>query len=235
MIKGILFDKDGTLIDFSETFGPATAAVIRTLANGDMAIANRMASAVDFDLDEQTFANTSIIIAGTCADQAEVWGKIINRPDSEVLAGELDTLFARYATEFVTPFQETELVLDHLLGLGLLIGLGTNDSEIGARNQIEKMRFQSKFGFIAGYDSGHGAKPGPGMINAFAAHCRAAPGEIIMVGDSLHDMHAGRAAGALCVAVTTGMADGSTLAPHADHVLAGISGLPALIASITRN
>ena len=86
--------------------------------------------------------------------------------------------------------------------------------------------------FVAGYDSGHGIKPGPGMISAFARHLDVSPGEIAMVGDTLHDLDAARAAGALAVAVLSGPADRETLAPRADHVLEDISELPGFIARL---
>lgn len=34
-IHAILFDKDGTLVDFDRTWGPAVDTVLRDLANGD--------------------------------------------------------------------------------------------------------------------------------------------------------------------------------------------------------
>jgi phosphoglycolate phosphatase len=48
-----------------------------------------------------------------------------------------------------------------------------------------------------------------------------------MVGDSTHDLIAGRAAGMGTVAVLTGMASTSDLAPFADLVLPDIGHLPA--------
>ena len=82
------------------------------------------------------------------------------------------------------------------------------------------------FDFIAGYDSGHGAKPGPGQMMAFADHVQIPVADIAMIGDSTHDLRAGRAAGMVCVGVLTGMADHATLAPFADVVLPDIGHLP---------
>jgi len=48
-----------------------------------------------------------------------------------------------------------------------------------------------------------------------------------MVGDSLHDLHAGRAAGMQCVAVLTGVAEAAELGPAADIVLPDIGHLAA--------
>ena len=95
----------------------------------------------------------------------------------------------------------------------------------GAADELEQ------FDFIAGYDSGHGHKPGPGMLLAFAAATGLEPGEIVMIGDSVHDLGVGPAAGAaLTIGVLTGPAAHEDLAPHADHVLDSIADLPALLA-----
>ena len=53
-----------------------------------------------------------------------------------------------------------------------------------------------------------------------------------MVGDTLHDLDAARAAGAVAVAVLSGPAAREVLEPHADYVLDDISGLPGLIARL---
>ncbi len=52
-----------------------------------------------------------------------------------------------------------------------------------------------------------------------------------MVGDSLHDLLAARAAGMVGVAVLTGLADRATLEPMAEAVLETIADLPDWIAA----
>ena len=51
------------------------------------------------------------------------------------------------------------------------------------------------------------------MLLAFADAVGIAPARIVMVGDSTHDLHAGRAAGMQTVGVLTGLAGAETLAP----------------------
>jgi phosphoglycolate phosphatase len=109
---------------------------------------------------------------------------------------------------------------------GLRLGVATNDSEAPARQHLAAHGITDCFDFIVGYDSGHGPKPGPGMCLAFAAACGIAPGRIAMVGDSRHDLQAGRAAGMRTVAVLTGIAEARDLAPLADAVLPDIGALP---------
>jgi phosphoglycolate phosphatase len=91
-------------------------------------------------------------------------------------------------------------------------------------------------GFIAGYDSGYGSKPDPGMVTAFAEQHALATHEVALVGDSLHDLVAARAAGAVSVAVLTGPRKrdaAAELERHADHVLGSIADLLAILKSAT--
>lgn len=53
-----------------------------------------------------------------------------------------------------------------------------------------------------------------------------------MVGDSRHDLEAGRAAGMRTVAVLTGIAKREELEPHADVVLADIGAIPGWISGL---
>jgi phosphoglycolate phosphatase len=64
------------------------------------------------------------------------------------------------------------------------------------------------------------------MCLAFAAACGIEPRRVAMVGDSRHDLQAGRAAGMRTVAVLTGIAGARDLSPLADVVLADIAALP---------
>ena len=57
------------------------------------------------------------------------------------------------------------------------------------------------FKHIIGYDSGFGSKPDPDICLAFCSKSGLQPESVLMVGDSLHDMQAGRSAGMNTVGV----------------------------------
>jgi phosphoglycolate phosphatase len=228
-IAAILFDKDGTLIDFDGTWGPATYAVMRTLAKGDEAAMARQAAALHFSLETRRFLLTSPLIAGSSASYGSVWGEALGRSDLDALRREIDELTAVESLKALTPIGRPSDVLASLRARGLRLGLATNDSEASARRQVAALGLADHLDFIAGYDSGHGGKPAPGMALAFARQIGVAPAEIAMVGDTLHDLRAARAAGALAVAVLTGPATIEDLVNEADHVLDDIGGLVALV------
>ena len=123
-------------------------------------------------------------------------------------------------------------LLQALRAQGLRLGVATNDSEVPARQHLANHGITDCFDFISGYDSGHGAKPGPGMCLAFARSLGLHPSRVAMVGDSLHDLEAGRSAGMRTVAVLTGIARREVLQPMADVVLPDIGALPGWLAGL---
>ena len=229
-LAGVLFDKDGTLIDFQETWGPAIHAMIVALAKGDAARIAAQAEALHFSLDRKRFQPTSPIIAGSTLDYGQLWGEALGRSDIETLRAEIDAISAVESLRSLAPIDDPIAVFAALRAMGLKIGVATNDSEKSAVRQIEALRVAAHVEFVAGYDSGHGGKPEPGMVLAFAAYLGADPSQVAMVGDSKHDLDAARRAGAIAIAVLSGPASRADLEPHADYVIAHIGDLPALVA-----
>jgi phosphoglycolate phosphatase len=233
-VLAVLFDKDGTLIDFDATWGPATHAVIRALAAGDAGLMRAQAEVLHFSLDEKRFRPTSPLIAGSSASYGRMWGESLGRTDFAALKREIDHLTAIESLKALTPIGEPARVLGALKAMGLRLGVATNDSEASARRQLSALGLAEAIEFVAGYDSGHGDKPDPGMVLAFARRLGLAPSAIAMVGDSRHDLEAARAAGALAIAVLSGPAKRAALAPYADHVVDDIAALPGLFATLAR-
>ncbi|MGD1015302.1 MAG: HAD family hydrolase [Roseiarcus sp.] len=233
-VQGVLFDKDGTLIDFDATWGPAMHAIIRTLAAGDPERMRAQAEVLHFSLDEKRFRATSPVIAGLSASYGLQWAAALGRTDFMALKREIDRLAAVESLKTLTPIGEPARALAALKTMGLRLGVATNDSEANARRHIAALGLAETIEFVVGRDSGHGGKPDPGMALAFARHLGVAPRRIAMVGDSRGDLEAARAAGALAVAVLSGPANRDDLAPYADCVVDDLESLPALFAGLAR-
>jgi phosphoglycolate phosphatase len=231
-LNGILFDKDGTLIDFDATWGPAAYEVMRVLSAGDERKFKALVSISEYIESERRFRPTSPLIAGSSAEYGPLWADVLGRPADRDLFGEMDDLFHTFGLRSLAPIKDPAAVASNLKERGLSLGIATNDGEASARAQAAALGLDRHLDFIAGYDSGFGGKPAPGMVLGFARHCGLAPRAVALVGDSLHDLHAARAAGAVAIAVLTGPlreAARPDLEPHADHVIASIADLPALV------
>jgi phosphoglycolate phosphatase len=218
VIRALLFDKDGTLLDFQATWGKATLAVLGALAEGEGAALARLHALAEIDPATARFARTSPVISGSTWDYAPAWARTLGRDGGPAFLAEVDRLYLDFGRVHLTPIAGAAEALRRADALGLPLGLATNDAEGNARANLVALGLGELLPFVAGYDSGHGAKPGPGMVLAFAAWAGVEPGEVALVGDSAHDLLAARAAGALAVAVTTGLATRDELAPLADIV-----------------
>lgn len=228
-LKAILFDKDGTLVDFDQSWGEAGFHVLTTLANGDPDIFIRLTNAAKYDPKTRRFLPDADLIAGTSADFGPDWAKALGRTDVDTVANEIDRLFMELAPSMMVTIGDPLDVLKTLAERGYRLGIATNDIEAAALQQAELMGLLPHLDFIVGQDSGHGAKPGPGMVQGFARHVGVEPNAVALVGDSTHDLHAARAAGAIGIAVLSGPATRDDLAPHADYVIDSIADLPALV------
>lgn len=233
-LRGILFDKDGTLIDFDRTWGPAAHSVMSTLAGGDRGRLEALMRVSHYVEAEWRFAPTSPLIAGSSAGYGPLWAEVLGRPAGPELYAEMDRLFRAAGLASLTPIGVPADLGATLAARGYALGIATNDAEASARAQCAALGLAPHLSFVAGYDSGHGAKPAPGMVTAFAAHLGVPPGRIAMVGDSPYDLVAARAAGAVSIAVLSGPlgpAARAEMVPLADHILDSVADLPALLGS----
>lgn len=221
-VDAILFDKDGTLFDFATTWEAwAKAFLMRLAPTTEQAV--RMGAAIGFDFDQCRFEKNSVVIAGRPDEVAADLLPFLKRHTLDSLVDVLNEEAAQAPQSEAVPLIP---LLSRLRGMGLKLGVATNDAEAPARSHLQKAGVLDQFDFIAGYDSGFGGKPEPGQMLGFAKSIAMDPKRIAMVGDSTHDLIAGRAAGMQTVAVLTGLAGTEVLSPLSDALFADIGALP---------
>ena len=221
-IRGILFDKDGTLFRYSETWDTWCGIVLDKLSNGDGSLLRDLARAVDFDIQSQMIKPQSLVIACTTREVAECLAPLLNNWSLGAIEKLLNEQVNDLPLTEVTPLKP---YFSDLRRRGLKVGVMTNDSEDNAKAQLisAKLKPLDDLDFVAGYDSGFGAKPAPDPLLAFAKAVELAPSDVAMVGDSVHDLTAGQRAGMKTIGVLTGPATEVDLSPVADIILPDIS------------
>ncbi len=224
--RAILFDKDGTLFDFRKTWGAWTGQFVLEITDGP-AHAAEVAAVMDYDLEAMVHRPSSPFIAGSIDDWVETILPALPRYDRDGLKSEI---VAKTSLARQMPAVPLDPLLTELRGRGLPLGVATNDGIAPVTRHLEAQGIAEYFAFVAGFDSGFGPKPGPGMLLAFADAVGVAPADVAMIGDSTHDLEAAAAAGMRGVAVLTGMAGVDALAPHAEVVLPDIGHLPGWLA-----
>ncbi|MBX3494027.1 MAG: HAD family hydrolase [Parvibaculum sp.] len=228
-LRGVLFDKDGTLFQ-DDGWGALFVEAAEFTAKGRSALVPEMLAAIGYDPATGRFAAGSVGGAGNTFELADAWIAITGGWERQALVREMDALFTRLVPLRFPPVTDLPDLFSTLKRRGLCLGIATNDVAASALATIEHFGLGEFIEFSAGYDSGHGAKPGPGMALAFCAATGIAPHQIAVVGDNRHDLEMGRNAGAgLNIGVLTGTSAHDDLAPFADHVIESIVALPALL------
>jgi phosphoglycolate phosphatase len=229
-IKGIVFDKDGTLFDFHKTWIAAAQEAAALASGGDRELAEVLLAAGGLDFSTGRFVPDSIIAAGHARELAELWVDLGAVKSVQILNSQIDELFNRLGLVNASPVTDLRMLFSFLRDKGILTGIATNDSQAGAVAAVEEFKLKDLVCFVAGYDSGFGPKPGPGMIRAFCRTAGLSPEEVAVVGDSEHDMLMGRLAGAgLLVGVLTGAGTRQSLRNSAHLIIEDISCLKDLI------
>jgi pyrophosphatase PpaX len=109
----------------------------------------------------------------------------------------------------------------------------TSKGDALAKRGLEHVGIAQYMATIVGCDSTKRHKPDPEPVRVALDRLGYAPHEAIFVGDSVHDIAAGNAAGVATVAALWGPFRREQLAPsHPRHMLEDISRLPALLRAI---
>jgi len=231
-IKGILFDKDGTLVDFDRTWFSIGDMLALQAAGGDRLKADRLMAQAGFDFETKRFIPDSVFAAGTNADVVALW-----YPDIEpTLRSEIVTRFngitATNGAAKAVAIPGVKNALADLHQGGFRMAVATNDSTAGAQQTILMLGIASMFEAAYGYDAVARPKPSPDTVVAFCDMTGLKPEEVAMVGDNGHDIEMARNAGCgLSVGVLSGTGTRETFArAHADAVLDSVADLPAFLA-----
>ncbi|WP_193186960.1 HAD family hydrolase [Nisaea sediminum] len=232
-VRGVAFDKDGTLIDFEKTWLPGLLSVAVELVDlhaldVDAADLTRAAGG---DPEARTIAPGTLLAQGTALEVASLWRSLApGLPSPDILADWLDDYWLDHASRNLTPVCDLGALFTILRSQDMRIAVVTNDAERGARDMIDRLGLGDLVDFVAGYDSVRAPKPAPDMIHAFLTASGLEASETVMVGDNLADMDAGRAAGCQAtIGVLTGATPEAELAKISDFIIPDAGHLPALL------
>jgi len=232
MLKGIVFDKDGVLVDFDRTWTRMLIDMARKWAGSDEQKYVRLLDSAGYEPSTNSFAAGSVWAAGNTNDLVMAWDtsgdvgerlKLAQFINASCLDCEIIPLF---------PAGQLQGLFGQLKQNGLQLGLTTNDGEASAVRTMADFGLSPMLSLIVGYDSVANPKPAKDPVIAFCNHCDLVPGQLAVVGDNIHDMEMADAAqAALKIGVLSGNASADELRPHADFLLDSVMDLPHLLKS----
>ena len=225
-IRGILFDKDGTVIDYWRTWVPINREAALYAARGDKALADELLRLAGHDPATDRVTPGSPLAAGDFLDIAEAFAAHPQvAPAGRLVAG-IERIFCAGGAQHSVLIDGARATLAELKRRGLRLGLATNDSAGGLQASLADHDILDLFDFAVGCDSGLGSKPDPRMVFGFCGALGIEAGEVAVVGDAVHDLAMGRAAGVgLNVGVLSGTSQREDLEDFADLILPSVNEL----------
>lgn len=212
--------------------------------------------AVLFDLDGTLVDSIDLLVASMeysfegreRRPSVEDWLALIGTPLDAMLArwaegsADVERLRARYREHqlehhdaMIKLYPGMVETVRELHAAGHPLAVVTSKLEVGARRALKFAQVEDCFAAVVGIDHTAKHKPEPEPV-WHALERLAMPRERAMfVGDSTHDMHAGRAAGVYTVAVLWGPYTREQLAPTApDALIAGFDELAPIVERLAR-
>ena len=231
-IKGILFDKDGTLVDFNATWLSIADFMAMDAAEGDRWKADRLLSAAGFDFVNKRFKPDSIFASGTNMDVVELWFPRLSDEDQMLAVARFNEITSVQGSSMAVALPGIVGALTALHKRAYRLGVATNDSTAGAEKTMVTLGVAQLFDAAYGYDAVANPKPAPDTILAFCDLTGLRPAEIAMVGDNRHDLEMARAGGCgLAVGVLSGTGTRESLSAIADVVLDSVADLPDFLSA----
>lgn len=207
-IEGLLFDLDGTLIDTVELI----------LASARHATEVVLGEALPDDVLRHNIGVPLRVQMG------------------EYAPGHVDELLAAYREhndrvhdDLICEYPGTEQALEGLRRAGYRMGIVTSKSRPVAQRGVDFFGLGRFFEFVVGYEDTKVHKPHGVPVVEGARRLGLAVENCAYVGDSPHDMAAGKAAGAVTVAAMWGPFPDRVLEPGPDFAIQSLSDLTVLL------
>ena len=192
----VLFDLDGTIVD----------SIALLTASIEHAFAGRT--------HRPTEAEWVAGIGRPLDDILRPWSA--NEADLDLVRDRYRTFQRAHHDAMTTPYPGAVETIRALHADGHALGIVTSKLEAGARRSLALIGVESCFQVVVGIDATTRHKPDPEPVRfALRALEEPTPARAVFIGDSTHDMHAGRAAGVRTAAALWGPNARATLEPTA--------------------
>lgn len=215
----VLFDLDGTLIDSAPDLADAVNELLARRDLGPLPLAE-VTSMIGNGVEK--LVERAFDASGNHLAPLELKRELVTMMD----------IYARHLTGRTTLMPGARDALQSLCDDGITLGLVTNKPQRFIETVLDHFRLSHLLRVAIGGDSGVAKKPAPDMLFAAMEQLGAEPRSTVMVGDSISDVKAARAAGVPAVIVRGGYTDQPAERLGADAVIDGLAGLPGVLPAL---
>ena len=222
--QAIIFDKDGTLIDFDAMWGNWTLQLAdRLQAYLALDVCKALCECYGYDL-----ARRKILPDGklTCTPMWRLRQLIVEVVESSgISATEASNAVAKawHVPDPVTlakPFTDIQKLFMNIHRLGIKIAIATTDDRDPTCAMLKGFGVEDLIATMVCADDGIKAKPAPDMVTTICQRIHVDPCNVIVIGDTVADLQMARTAGAgYVIGVLSGVGSLAKLTPLADILI----------------
>lgn len=238
--QAIIFDKDGTLIDFDAMWGGWVIYLAEQLhLVSGLNIREPLCLAMGYDDENKKVLAHGKLAATSMAQLYRLSVEVMQSLGLSALAAELAVEKGWCIPDPVIlakQFTDTRTLFGLLHGKGIKIGIATNDDRAPTQTMIEAFDIEEYVSTMVCADDGIKAKPAPDMVLTICERMKIDPSKVMVVGDTTADLKMARTAGAgLVVGVLSGVSSARDLVEYADVLIESVDEMHAYAQGFASN
>ena len=236
--QAIIFDKDGTLIDFDLMWGGWTVYLAAQLQQAT-GLNVHGALCLAFGYDETT---KKVLAQGKLAASPMAQLRTLTTEVMQSLGLSLESA-EKVVDEcwcipdpvlLAKPLTDLNDLFTKLQNENIKIAIATADDRAATQAMIEAFDVEGYISTMVCADDGIPSKPNPHMVLTICERIKIEPAKTMVIGDTVSDLKMARAAGAgLCVGVLSGVSRATDLIQYADVLIESIDELHAYVQELS--
>jgi phosphoglycolate phosphatase len=230
--RALLFDKDGTIINFRLMWLGWCREIINALEitySATLVEKNLSAWGVDLALghiapDGYLAIGTTKELQHSLAGRLSAEGFTTDKTEADVYAAMQHAYHTVEEKKMIRAIPGVDTTIRELQNRGYLLAIVTTDDTQKAVDNLRTMGLESSFKLVLGCDRVANCKPAPDLTLEACRLLGVKPAEVAVIGDTLADVRMGKAARvACCIGVASGVTFPESLVEEADLVLESVA------------
>ena len=230
--QAIIFDKDGTLIDFDLMWGSWTLQLAdRLQASTGLDLRQALCECYGYDLTRHKIKSDGQLTCTPMWRLRELMVEVVASMGVPLTEASWAAEKAWHVPDPVTlshPFTDLRQLFTNIHSRGIQIAIATTDDRDPTRAMLEAFGVDGLVTTMVCADDGIPAKPAPEMVTTICQRLNVDPCNVLVVGDTVADLQMARSAGAgYAIGVLSGVGSPANLTPLADLLIDTIDTLQA--------